>query len=931
MLPGFIVEGNAHRFVTYNGTTGFVPVADGAMVAMPAGAGSGNEVVNLTATTTMGSFATSIFALRGGNITLNSPTGANNDATITFTGSGSNIGSVISTTSTFTINPNLKFGSDGANEAVFYTAGNLQLNGNLTAGSVTKFGTGTMIVANDQSDGARGVGNGYQGGWIVNEGVLQFAQFGAPGNWHTDNFVVLNGSTAGSGQLNLRAQPADTLLNYTYNISKLFAVDFATLDWDPGAADRVHKIGDLEIQQSKGGTLGNGTLDAYFRVAVGNLRNILSAGSLKVANHAILNVDTTAAVNTYTAYATNGAYLTNSMSSGLSIAFLEASSNRLTKWGDGYLYIRGASPDFSGSVVIDQGPVHVSHSASLGTGPVTVNRYGTLDIGVAGFTPTNSSITYNEGSMERWSVDGARAGTVDLGKATLQVAANQPTANVAVTLNGGGIQGWLRSDDHIAAQYSGGVLRVLNPNVTFNISGANYLGDRYYEGANGLDSGKQAHDFRPAEEYVASGVFLEIKGVISGNGSMNKVGYDTVILSGANTYTGGTTVTGGRLLVGRDDALPTTGRLTTTANGVLDLNGQNQTVGVLNNVVTTTTAGSTQGFITNSGTAIRTLTVGNEVNSDFVYSGVIQHNVALAKTGSATLTLHNVNTYLGSTTINQGTLTLGTSGSINDSSSIRIGPGAKLDVSSKVGGYVYDGRVAGGGVDVAGTTYATVVNAARVEGSLVIGHNVGAVAQIGSLAPGGSSSSALSSTGNQVGHIYTSGALTLSGGVGGAPVNRMNLQLGGATASLYDLGYSGDDFASFIDTLPTIAADTLNGLSGSLGGHDYVNVGSAFTINGNGRIEVSFTGGYTPAGGDVFNLLDWGSLVNTTGFSTGSRLRAGGETGFDLVLPSLALGQFWDTSLFISYGTLVVVPEPGRVVLLLLGLLTLFLRRRRYS
>ncbi len=131
------------------------------MVAMPTGAGLGTEVVNLTAATTMGSFETSIFALRGGNFALNSPTGANNDATMIFGGSGADVGSVISTASTFTINPNLKFGSSGTNEAMFYT-GSIQLNGNLTAGRVTKFGTGTLVIANDQSDAARGAGNGYR-------------------------------------------------------------------------------------------------------------------------------------------------------------------------------------------------------------------------------------------------------------------------------------------------------------------------------------------------------------------------------------------------------------------------------------------------------------------------------------------------------------------------------------------------------------------------------------------------------------------------------------------------------------------------------------------------------------------------------------------------------------------------------------------------
>ena len=656
MLPGYYMDGNGHRFVK-NGVNGITPVIDGDMVAMPTGSGAGTEVVNVTATTTMGSFETGIYALRGGAFTVNSPTGANNDATITLTGSGADIGGVASF-GAFVINPNLKFGVTGTNEALFYTGSTLTVNGFITAGSITKFGVGgTMVVANDQSDAARGVGQGYQGGWVVNEGALQFGQFGSAGNAHVNNTIVLNGAEAGSATLNLRAQPADSLLNYTYTSGKIFAVDFATIDFDPGADDRVHTIADIEIQQSGGigNAAINGTLDAYLRVANNRSRTILAAGTLTVASNAILNVDTTAAAANFTAASTNAAYLTNSLSSGMSVASL-AGGNRLTKWGDGTLYVRGdSSSAFSGTMVIDQGAVHVTHNGSLGTGALIVNRYGTLDVGVANYVSTNSTVTYNEGSMERWSVDGARFGALNLGPATLQIAANQPTANVAITLNGGGIQAWVRGDDFSSAQASGGVLRILNPNVTFTLAGNSFLGDRYYEGANGLDSGKQTHDNRPMEETLASGAILEIKGVIDGIGALTKVGYDTVILSANNTYEGGTTVVGGTLRVGIADALLPTGDLATSANGLFDLNGYNQSVGRLLNPIDAD-GGVTSGFITNSATTVNTLTVGNGASGGFWYNGIIQHNVALAKVDTGILRLWNANTYVGGTTVVAGTL-----------------------------------------------------------------------------------------------------------------------------------------------------------------------------------------------------------------------------------------------------------------------------------
>ena len=41
------------------------------------------------------------------------------------------------------------------------------------------------------------------------------------------------------------------------------------------------------------------------------------------------------------------------------------------------------------------------------------------------------------------------------------------------------------------------------------------------------------------------------------------------------------------------------------------------------------------------------------------------------------------------------------------------------------------------------------------------------------------------------------------------------------------------------------------------------------------------------------------------------------------------MGLLYDTSLFFSHGIVVVVPEPGRAALVLLGLAMVMLRRRR--
>ena len=80
--------------------------------------------------------------------------------------------------------------------------------------------------------------------------------------------------------------------------------------------------------------------------------------------------------------------------------------------------------------------------------------------------------------------------------------------------------------------------------------------------------------------------------------------------------------------------------------------------------------------------------------------------------------------------------------------------------------------------------------------------------------------------------------------------------------------------------------------------------------------------------------MDWYGVASWNAFDGGDRYRVGGEAGTDLTLPDLSAFDAalrWDTGLFASHGILVVavVPEPGRALLLVLGLTALLMRRRR--
>jgi autotransporter-associated beta strand protein len=110
---------------------------------------------------------------------------------------------------------------------------------------------------------------------------------------------------------------------------------------------------------------------------------------------------------------------------------------------------------------------------------------------------------------------------------------------------------------------------------------------------------------------------------------------------------------------------------------------------------------------------------------------------------------------------------------------------------------------------------------------------------------------------------------------------------------------------------------------------------SSGTLNFNGNLTVG-PASFTPTGTALFQLLDWINLssVNFASQFSGSGLLLGnGDEAPGLNLPDISSGgiYFWDISDFSTNGSIsiVLVPEPSRVLLLGLGSVLLMLRRRR--
>lgn len=201
------------------------------------------------------------------------------------------------------------------------------------------------------------------------------------------------------------------------------------------------------------------------------------------------------------------------------------------------------------------------------------------------------------------------------------------------------------------------------------------------------------------------GTATNVAGVISGTGNVVKNDAGTATLSGNNTYSGGTTVNYGTLNANHANALGT-GSVTlaggtlgstngSTVGNTLSLTADSGLSGITTTGALTQTGGSytlDMAGATHSGavnlsnnSTARTLTVEVD-NGTSTISGVIANGGgstggSLTKTGAGELVLSGANTYTGTTTINEGTVTLGASNRLADTSNVTLGASGTLNLN----------------------------------------------------------------------------------------------------------------------------------------------------------------------------------------------------------------------------------------------------------
>jgi autotransporter-associated beta strand protein len=263
------------------------------------------------------------------------------------------------------------------------------------------------------------------------------------------------------------------------------------------------------------------------------------------------------------------------------------------------------------------------------------------------------------------------------------------TADSTVTLDGARTVGSLAFSStfsYTLAAGTGGVLTLdngANPATISDLTGTHTI------------SAPVVLNSNTSVSIVNHGDLMTISGNISGVGSLtvqNQGGTSSLVLSGTNSYSGGTIISGGNLQLGSSTALPTGTALTLNAvdlpPGVLDLNGFNATVSSLT-VLTgpNTTALGAVGQIINTSATPGTATLtyaGSDANPSTFADGNITDNSAsgggttalLVSSGS--LTLSGTDTYGGGTTVSGGTLTLSTVTAIPTASALTIGAAGKV-------------------------------------------------------------------------------------------------------------------------------------------------------------------------------------------------------------------------------------------------------------
>ncbi len=440
----------------------------------------------------------------------------------------------------------------------------------------------------------------------------------------------------------------------------------------------------------------------------------------------------------------------------------------------------GAPFNVLGNLTLD-GTLNVTADAGFGAGSYRIFGYGGtltdngLDVsragGFVGVIQTSVAGQVNllvsdiGQTMQFWNGTTTTAtGTVAGGSGTWTAGPQTNWTNAAGTAP----QPW--SAGFAIFQGAAGTVRVDTSAGTVATTGMQFVTNGYLVTGDALTlSGTAQASIRVGDGSAAgAGTVATIASALTGTGGINKNDLGTLILTGANTYTGGTTVTAGTLV----------GNTTSLTGSIID----------------------------NAALVFNQTTTGT-------YSGTISGTGSLTKTGAGTLILTGTNTYTGGTLISEGTLQIGNGGA---SGSIvgNVVNNATL-VFNRSGTYDFPGTITGSGaVIITGGSTVNFTSAAGYNG------NIGVADSSFVLSPNAVSRSSYTiGTGGTISGTGTIGGLTVASGGTAAPgYSPGTLTVAGNVTFLPGSVYS-------VDVTPSGAHDliTASGTASILGGTVAVN------------------------------------------------------------------------------------------------------------
>ncbi|AXD23850.1 autotransporter outer membrane beta-barrel domain-containing protein [Salmonella enterica] len=530
------------------------------------------------------------------------------DDTLTLSGSNSYTGGTLISGGTLVATNVDALGSgDVTNNAV------LELNTGGTFDNAIS-GSGQVVKSGDETLTLSG-SNTYTGGTTINDGTLIATSVDALGSGDvTDNAVLelntggdFDNAISGSGQVVKSGDETLTLSgtnSYTdgtlisggtlvaTNLEALGTGDVtnnATLELNTGGdfinniggTGRVEKSGDETLTLSGSNTYTGGTL-----ISGGTLvaTNVEALGTGDVTDNAVLELNT------------GGDFINNIGGTG-----------RVEKSGDDTLTLSGSN-SYTGGTLISGGTLVATNVDALGSGDVTdnatleLNTGGTFDNAISG---SGQVVKSGDETLTLSGANSYTGGTL-ISSGTLvandvnALGTGDVTDNAVLELNTGG-------DFDNAISGSGQVVK--SGDETLTLSGANsYTGGTLISGGTLVATSVEAL----GSGDVTDNAVLELNtggtfdNAISGSGQVVKSGDKTLTLSGANSYTGGTTISGGTLVASNVEALGS-GDIDNYASLQLNASGQFVTANLTTHDNATTAIGA--------GSALRANTLTQEANS----------------------------------------------------------------------------------------------------------------------------------------------------------------------------------------------------------------------------------------------------------------------------------------------------------------------------